>query len=315
MVLLNPFPTPLPARNTTTITPNDPGLYTRLTGAWVPSTCRLPLHSAATLRSALKGRHLHFIGDSTTREFMHGVMRLLWPERPALAHDQAWVPNDYDSGWGQETRFSFNWAGGAATNDSMQGLAALVQRPQRFLHQLSPDADMVFLSAGTHDVAGKRTIPGYTAALATVFDWVAARVAAVRRDPRRAVWRPALPLLSQFHKPGVGFVNGTCRQEHSAALQWMRYLGVREAGARGFAVLDAYRVVEAEDVGRAWGPGGRLPCSHDGMHYAGCDSYTALLAVFMHHVLGVFGGEASEAGAEGGRALVEEVECRLVSCS
>lgn len=319
VALLNPSPTPPfppPAPNTT-ITPTDPGLYTRLTGAWVPSTCRLPLHSAATLRRALQGKHLHFVGDSTTREFMHGVQRLLWPERPALAHDQAWVPNDYDSGWADGTRFSFNWAGGAATTDSMQGLAALVQRPQRFLHALPPDADLVLLSAGTHDVAGKRSIPGYTAALSTVFDWVAARVASVRRDPRRAVWRPALPLLSQFYKPGVGLVNGTCRQEHSAALQWMRLLGVKEARGRGFAVLDAYRVVEAEDAGRAWGEGGRLPCSHDGMHYAGCDSYTVLLAVFVHHVVGVLGGEASGAASQGGggRALVEEVECGLASCS
>lgn len=305
-------------------TPTDPGLYTRLTGAWVPATCRLPLHAAATLRGVLKGKHLHFIGDSTTREFMHGVMRLLWPERPALAHDKAWVPNDYDSGteFG-DTRVSFNWAGGAATADSMKGLAALVQKPQRFLRSLQPSADLVFLSAGTHDVAGKRPIPGYAAALSTIFDWVIARVPAVKRDPRRAVWRPALPLMAQFWKPGVGFVNGSCRQEHSAALQWMRLLGIKEARARGFAVLDGYRVVEAEDVGRAWGEKGQLPCSQDGMHYAGCDSYTALLAVFLHHVVEVFGGGEVELEGEGeeggGRVLVkeevEEVECGLASCS
>jgi hypothetical protein len=283
----------------------------------VPSSCRLPLHGPKALRAALAGKHLHFIGDSTTREFMHGAMRLLWPEQPALAHDTVWVPNDYDSGGAYPTRFSFNWVGGAETNESMQGVAALVQRPQRFLQALRRDADAVFISAGTHDVAGHRAIPEYATALAALLDWVASRVPAVTADPRRAVWRPPLPLLSQFHRPDVGFVNGSCRQEHSAALQWMRLLGSRAARARGFGVLDGYRVVEVEDVRRAW-EGGRLPCSHDGMHYAGCDSFTALLTVYLHHLsllLGEEEGERKGKGESEGRSLVREVECGLASCS
>ncbi len=292
------------------------GPYTRLAGAWVPAACRLPLHSPQALQAALAGKHFHFIGDSTTREFMHGLMRLLWPERPEFgggAQEAAWVPNDYDSGASYTTRFSFNWVGGAATNESMQGLAAVVSRPQRFLHALPRGADFVFVSAGTHDVAGRRGIPEYAAALSTVLDWVAARVAAVGADPRRVVWRPALPLLSQFFRPDpVGFVNGSCRQEHSAALQWMRLLGAREARKRGFAVLDAYRVAEAEDVGRAWSSvGGQLPCSRDGMHYAGCDSFTALLGVYLHHVV----RSLEEEEGKGGRGLVREAECGLASCS
>lgn len=297
----------LPSSSTVSTDANssDSAVYARLKGAWVPTHCRLPLYSPLALQAALAGKHLHFIGDSTTREFMHGVMRLLWPGDPTLAHDKIWVPNDYDSGSTYPTRFSFNWLGGASVNDSMQGLATLVRQPQRFLKSLHHDADFVFLSAGTHDVAGKRSIPEYSAALVTIFDWVAARVVSVKRDPRRVVWRPPLPLLSQFEKPGVGFVNGSCRQEHSAALQWMRLLGTRAARARGFGVLDAYRVMEAEDVSRAWG--GQLPCTRDGMHYAGCDSYVSVLAVYMHHVLQLLLEEEKE--------RVEEVECGLASCS
>lgn len=252
--------------------------YKKLSSAWVPNTCVLELFAPEVLVKTFRGTHFHFIGDSTTRQFISGVMRLFG----FLNSTTEVYPRDYDSEDTYSTRFSLNWVGGAELKGNFEGLVSIVNDPGRFVNAVKPDADFVVMSAGTHEVAGDQTIGEYQRSLPLLFDMLLRKIPKIAKDRRRFVWRTPLPLinkpLKQFKWP-----NGFCAHEDNAALQWLKLLSVKEAFNYGFPVLDAYRVSIAEDFDLA--VVGATSCTWEGVHYLNCDSHTLLSVIYIQYVM------------------------------
>ena len=256
----------------------DANPYKRLLSAWVPNTCVLELFPPELLIQTFRGKHFHFVGDSTTRQFISGVMRLF-----GFLNSTAEVfPRDYDSEGTYSTRFSVNWVGAAELNGNCKGLVSIVDNPDRFLNMTKTDADFVVMSAGTHEVAGDQSIEEYHRSLPLLFDMLLEKIPKIAEDRRRFVWRTPLPLinnpLKQFKWP-----NGICTHEDNAALQWLKLLSVKEAFNYGFPVLDAYRVSIAEDFDLS--VVGVISCTWEGVHYINCDSHILLSVIYIHYVM------------------------------
>lgn len=217
----------------------DPNKITHPT--WKPHSCEARSYEPADLQQAFKGRHFHFVGDSTVEELMDIVMQALWPEHdptngPLPKHKFA--HRTYDSLDAYTTRFSFNWAGGSDAYDNWKGLPSIVANSSRFVKTIRPDVDFIVFGAGIHDLAGGVPLFQYHAALRDIVAILLRSAPIVNAERTRFILRTVNPL----NRPCNGWQGGNA-QIHS-----MNFLAYQVAREYNLTFMDSNTAFRAEDT-------------------------------------------------------------------
>lgn len=223
------------------ISAKSPTNYGGLSHAWVPNTCRLNTHEPQVLLEAFKGKHLHFIGDSTMFELMLIVMQHFWPDVEKPPHDRT-----FDSQDQYNTRFSFNWAGSPSPFDNHKGLPSLIGN-ERFIESLQPDADFIIIGAGAHERVGRIPLDKFEQALGDIYDLILDRCPKIAQHPENLIYRPAHPYNPELKNDNSGSL---CNEDGNGPIRWMNLLAIRKTLYYSFAVMDSHRLFMADDYVR-----------------------------------------------------------------